>query len=81
MIRKPLTTITINNDPTANALKHGTEKLMKGLKVAKSAWRKDAVKSGSGFGKHARKMVAGSIKQQKGQWGSARIRQGYKDLA
>lgn len=80
MIRKPITTITINNDPTANTLKPGTEKLMKGIKVAKSAWRKDAVKSGEGFGKTVKKKIAGSIKQQKKQWGSAKIRGGFKDL-
>ncbi len=81
MIRKSITTITINNDPLQiNALKLGTQKLMKGMKIAKSAWKKDARGYGETFGKSARKKMAGHIKQQKSQWGSARIRQGYKDL-
>lgn len=80
MIRQPLTTITINNDPTGNALKPGTQQLMKGFKTAKSSWRNDAVKTEGSFGKSVKKKIAGSIKQQKKQWGSAKIRSGFKGL-
>lgn len=52
MIRKPLTTITINNDPTANGLKHGTRQLTAGLKQMRS--------ERDGF--YSRKEMAGALK-------------------
>ena len=53
MIRKPLTTITINNDPTSNALKHGTKQITAGLKSLRSD--RDPF--------YSRKEMAGSLKK------------------
>ena len=80
MIRQPLTTITINNDPTANALKSGTQQLIKGTKIARAAYKKYGAETGIGFGKHAKKAIAESIRTGKSIHGSKVIRQGYKDL-
>lgn len=63
MIRKPLTTITINNDPTANALKPGTQQLIKGIKGQHEAGQKIAKAFGGAIGVEPSKGI-----YERGSW-------------
>ena len=74
MIRKPLTTITINNDLTGNALKPGTQRLIKGFKFGDSVM---PVKKGNAI----RQKAAEYRSRQKKDWGSADISESYQGLA
>ena len=78
MIRKPLTTVTINNDPTANALKPGTEQLIKAFKIGDreeaeriprglTTWTKDPkeLRRAGATGMKAMKKMRGSAEQRR----------------
>ena len=78
MIRKPLTTITINNDPTANALKPGTQALMKGIKLFKKIGPSGFRKSLSTAGSATRKQLAKEWRGVKSTIGSPEMRGAFK---
>ena len=81
MIRKPLTIITINNDPTANALKPGTEQLIKGFKESNKTTRSLATRAKRPY---SRKKEAAYLRKQRSEWNSAGmgkvLRGGYKNF-